>query len=102
MSGGIAYVIDTDGRFERRCNRDMVDLEPLIESDDIDFLQVAIMKHVTYTGSRHAEALLHDWAGLQPRIVKVIPREYKKALAAQGRQAAAPAADEHVKVALHG
>ncbi|MGE0445791.1 MAG: glutamate synthase large subunit [Vicinamibacterales bacterium] len=102
MSGGVAYVIDVDGNFERRCNRDMVDLEPLIEADDIDFVQVAIMKHVTYTGSRHAEALLHDWAGLQRRIVKVMPREYKKALAAQGKAKAAPAPVAHAKVAVHG
>ena len=51
MSGGIAYVLDLDGRFERRCNREMVDLEPLADADDIDFLRVAIMKHLTYTGS---------------------------------------------------
>src|SRR5687767_15020568 len=60
MSGGIAYVLDTDGTFERRCNREMVDLEPLIESDDADFVQVAIMKHITFTGSRYAEGLLAE------------------------------------------
>ena len=29
MSGGIAYVLDDDGRSRARCNRGMVDLEPL-------------------------------------------------------------------------
>ena len=29
MSGGIAYVLDPAGDFQRRCNREMVDLEPL-------------------------------------------------------------------------
>jgi glutamate synthase (ferredoxin) len=93
MSGGIAYVLDGDGRFERRCNREMVDLEPLIEPEDVDFVQVAIMKHVTLTGSLYAEQLLQDWATLQKRIVKVMPREYKKALAADAtrRAEAAPA-----------
>ncbi len=85
MSGGIAYVLDVDGSFERRCNREMVDLEPLIDSDDVDFVQVTIMKHVTYTGSRYAEQLLSDWAGLQRRIVKVMPREYKRVLAAEAK-----------------
>ena len=88
MSGGIAYVIDADGTFERRCNREMVDLEPLVDGDDVDFVQVAIMKHATLTGSRYAEALLHDWASLQRRIVKVMPREYKKALVAEARRLA--------------
>ena len=98
MSGGIAYVLDIDGHFERRCNREMVDLGPLIDSDDIDFVQVAIMKHVTLTGSRYAEALLQDWGALQQRIVKVMPREYKKALAAQATRKAGTELVDQVKV----
>jgi glutamate synthase domain-containing protein 3 len=89
MSGGIAYVVDGDGQFSRRCNREMVDLEPLADPDDVDFVQVALMKHVTLTGSRYAAKLLEDWASLQRRIVKVMPREYKKALAAQKQAEAA-------------
>jgi glutamate synthase domain-containing protein 3 len=81
MSGGIAYVLDADGGFERRCNREMVDLEPLIESDDIAFLQVAIRTHVKLTGSRHAERVLAEWASMHRRFVKVMPRDYKRALA---------------------
>jgi glutamate synthase (ferredoxin) len=81
MSGGVAYVLDVNGDFGKRCNREMVDLETLSEADDIDFLQVAIMKHATLTGSRYAEQLLADWPALQRRMVKVMPREYKRALA---------------------
>jgi glutamate synthase domain-containing protein 2/glutamate synthase domain-containing protein 1/glutamate synthase domain-containing protein 3 len=86
MSGGIAYVLDLDGKFERRCNREMVDLEPLVDADDIDFLRVAIVKHLTYTGSRYAEGLLSDFASVRRQVVKVMPREYKRALADQARQ----------------
>src|SRR6266849_8045174 len=32
MSGGLAYVLDRDGTFAGRCNREMVDLEPLIDA----------------------------------------------------------------------
>jgi glutamate synthase (ferredoxin) len=92
MSGGIAYVLDVDGRFESRCNHDMVDLEALIEADDIDFVQVALMKHVTLTGSRYAAKLLEDWATLSQRVVKVMPREYKRALAAEAKRQADAAA----------
>jgi glutamate synthase (ferredoxin) len=83
MSGGVAFVLDLEGRFERRCNRDMVDLEPLIDSDDVDFIRAAIVKHVTYTGSRYAEGLLSDFETVRRRIVKVMPREYRRALAEQ-------------------
>jgi glutamate synthase (NADPH/NADH) large chain len=86
MSGGMAYVLDADGTFERRCNREMVDLEALIDPEDQNLVQVAIMKHVTLTGSRYAEGLLADWVNVQRRIVKVMPREYKRALAEHGKR----------------
>ncbi len=35
MSGGIAYVLDTDGSFALNCNIDMVDLERLDQPDEV-------------------------------------------------------------------
>jgi glutamate synthase domain-containing protein 3 len=67
---------------------EMVDLEPLSEAEDLDFLRVAIMKHLTYTGSLHAEALLSDFMTVRRHVVKVIPREYKRALAEQAKREA--------------
>jgi len=43
---------------------------------------------VTNTGSRYAASLLERWATLQPRVVKVMPREYKRALADEARRRA--------------
>ena len=88
MSGGIAYVLDLEGTFERRCNPQMVDLEALVDKEDVNFVQVALMKHVTHTGSRYAAGLLEKWSALQPRVVKVMPREYKRALADEARRQA--------------
>jgi glutamate synthase domain-containing protein 2/glutamate synthase domain-containing protein 3 len=100
MSGGIAYVVDGDGQFKRRCNLEMVDLESLDDADDIGFVHVMLMKHVTYTGSRYAARLLEDWLLLQRRIVKVMPREFKRALAAEAkRRAAAVVADARPDIA---
>jgi glutamate synthase domain-containing protein 3 len=79
-------VLDTDGSFPRRCNRDMVDLE-LLTDEDLDFIRVAMMKHVTYTRSHYAEGLLAD-SNMLRRIVKVMPREYKRALAEQAKREA--------------
>ncbi|MEQ1395260.1 hypothetical protein ABLW52_24090, partial [Salmonella enterica] len=36
MSGGVAYVIDEDGTFEKRCNMAMVDLEPVLSEEMIN------------------------------------------------------------------
>ncbi|MGE0591823.1 MAG: glutamate synthase large subunit [Vicinamibacterales bacterium] len=86
MSGGVAYVLDADSTFSRRCNPEMVDLEQLTEPDDLNFVQDIVMRHVALTGSTYAEALLKDWAALQPRIVKVMPREYRRALQNEARK----------------
>jgi glutamate synthase (ferredoxin) len=86
MSGGVAYVYDPDGDFATKCNREMVDLETIVESDELDFVQVAIVKHVTYTGSRYAEAILSAWSQRHRQFVKVMPREYKRALAEQAKK----------------
>src|SRR5258706_8574431 len=42
MSGGIAYVIDDDGLFARRCNRGMVEIEALEEEEELDFARAMI------------------------------------------------------------
>jgi glutamate synthase domain-containing protein 3 len=83
MSGGVAYVFDEHGDFARRCNRDMVDLETLVDAGEIDALQNIVMKHVAATGSSYAERLISDWASFQRRVVRVMPRDYKRALAEQ-------------------
>jgi glutamate synthase (ferredoxin) len=98
MSGGVAYVFDAAGDFGRRCNREMVDLESLTEAEEIDFVQVAIMKHATLTSSRYAERLLGDWADVQRRIVKVMPREYKRALAEDAKRRSSSTGETAVTV----
>jgi len=86
MSGGVAYVFDRAGDFSRKCNREMVDLETIVDNDELDFVQVAIVKHVTHTGSRYAEDILTNWSQLHRHLVKVMPREYKRALAEQAKK----------------
>jgi glutamate synthase (ferredoxin) len=88
MSGGIAYVLDADGQFARRCNKEMVDLEPLTEDEDLEFVRAMLRKHVRYTNSGRAVRLLAGWLDEQARFVKVIPRDYKRVLGAE-RQARA-------------
>jgi len=91
MSGGVAYVLDADGTFKKHCNLEMVDLEALVDAEEIDFVQTLIMRHAAATGSAYAQTLLKDWASLQGALVKVMPREYKRALAEQAKRAAAEA-----------
>ena len=81
MSGGIAYVLDENQLFDTRCNLEMVDLEPVAEAEDKAFLKKYIERHVKFTGSEYAAAILKSWDEMLPRFVKVMPMDYKKALA---------------------
>jgi glutamate synthase (ferredoxin) len=85
MSGGIAYVLDVDGDFKRRCNLGMVDLEPLDQAEDIQLVRELIQRHVDATGSTYAARFLADWIDVHPRFVKIMPRDYKRVLRAQER-----------------
>jgi len=123
MSGGIAYVLDEDGSFEKRCNLAMVDLEPVPEEDDLmesehhtggdiehhgrvdvssdmtrhddERLRQLIENHRQYTGSDRAALILDNWEDYRPKFVKVMPTEYRRALAEiEAAQNAASAAAE--------
>jgi glutamate synthase (NADPH/NADH) large chain len=113
MSGGIAYVLDEEGDFERRCNLAMVDLEPISSENQVmersrhqigdleshglvDFTDMTrfdeerlyqlIESHLHYTGSARAKAILDDWASYLPKFVKVMPVEYRRALEEMARR----------------
>ncbi len=81
MSGGIAYVYDINGDFSTSwCNQEMVDLEILIKPDDINELRSMIENHFRYTRSKVAGDILTDWSSNLHKFIKVIPKDYKKAL----------------------
>ena len=80
MSGGAAFVLDEAGDFRRRCNLEMVDLEPLCEADDIELVRDLLIQHAGYTGSTVAARLLSDWDDAVGKFVKVMPLDYRRVL----------------------
>jgi glutamate synthase (NADPH/NADH) large chain len=99
MSGGIAYVLDLR---PDRVNPEMVDLDPL-EDSDRGFLRQTVERHVTETGSTVAAALLADWDAQVERFGKVMPRDYKRVLTARtAAEAEGRDIDEAVMAAAHG
>ena len=81
MSGGLAYVYDPDQRFAgERCNQDMVDLE-VLEPEDKDRLRRMMEEHAHATRSPLARRMLADWTRYLAGFIKVMPRDYKGALA---------------------
>ena len=124
MSGGIAYVYDLHGQFSKLCNMSGVDMEKVgvaelgladesgrprqravnVEDSgmgdplrfDAERLRILVERHLLFTGSARARALLDDWETALSRFVKVMPRDYKRALLelkAEAKAAATVAAE---------
>jgi glutamate synthase (ferredoxin) len=80
MSGGIAYVWDSTGGFRPKVNMEMVELEDL-DTADLEYVKGLIARHVEFTGSGRGRAILDAWETERKRFVKVMPIDYKRALA---------------------
>jgi len=108
MSGGIAYVWDPKGRFNSLCNLASVDLEAVLpadpeEEDDLDRprqrspnvedagtgdllrfdaarLRILLERHLLFTGSARARTLLEGWESAVAGFIKIMPRDYRRAL----------------------
>ena len=99
MSGGVAYVLDQQQLFDTLCNLDMVDLEPVYQKEDIEILEDLIRRHHRWTGSHRAKTILQRWREMAGLFVKVMPIDYRQALARlrdreQVRSEATPATEE--------
>ena len=122
MSGGVAYVFDEHARFKRLCNLAQVDLEPIAPAEigpadapgrprqravsvddagmgdplrfDAERLRILLERHLLFTGSARARELLEDWETALSRFVKVMPRDYRRALVDLRTEAASSVAAE--------
>ena len=79
MSGGIAYVYDKDGKFNEKCNMELILLEKL-QNDDKDYLKQMIQNHFNYTNSSIAKDMLADFDNISNKFIKVIPKAYKEVM----------------------
>ena len=79
MSGGIAYIYDTASVFADKCNIEMVDLDPLDDTDK-KYLHQMIGQHASLTESKVAGFIMSDFDNQLAHFVKVFPRDYKAVL----------------------
>jgi glutamate synthase (NADPH) large chain len=77
MSGGIAYVYDFDGKFKNRCNMEMIDIE-VLEEEDFEVINTLLKNHKKFTNSNIVDKFLNG--NEISKIVKVMPKEYKRIL----------------------
>jgi len=81
MSGGVAYILDEQGDFATRCNMQLVGIEKL-DAEDAVTVKAMIENHAINTRSTRAAGILADWNRYLPKFVKVMPKDYKRVLAA--------------------
>ena len=82
MSGGIAWVHDPDDLLPSRANTELVDLEPMNTSASTSATSSTRWSASTSLAPapRSAAHLLGDWEVSLAQFVRVIPREYARAL----------------------
>jgi len=73
MTGGIAYVLDVDGKFESRHNPELVTLQDL-SPEDVVLVQQLIYRHLVATDSAQARWILATWPEHGPKFRKVAPK----------------------------
>ena len=99
MSGGVAFLLDVD---ENRVNAEMVEVEPL-DVADRELLEELVRRHAVETGSAVAGNLLADWSSAVERFAKVMPRDYKRVLAARSKaEQEGLDVNEQIMAAAHG
>jgi glutamate synthase domain-containing protein 3 len=59
----------------------MVDIERVEDPAEAESLRALIEKHALVTGSEHAKGILAAWPTKLSKFVRVIPKDYKRALA---------------------
>ena len=79
MSGGVAYVFDSNKSFAQNINVEMVLLDEM-DTEDESLLRTMISDHLAVTNSKLAKRLINDWKNVYGQFVKVMPIEYKEVL----------------------
>jgi glutamate synthase (NADPH/NADH) large chain len=79
----------------------LVDVMRDMTSQDAERLHQLIARHAHYTNSAKAKTILERWAEYQGRFKKVMPVEYRRALAEMAKhQAADPSGLEVIEIGI--
>ena len=83
------------GHYNDRESHGRVDVMADLTTKDAERLHLLISSHARYTNSKRAAEILADWQRYRPLFRKVMPVEYRRALAemAKGKAATMQAAE---------
>jgi len=80
-----SYVLDEQGDFADRVNRQMVGLEKITDPAEAAAVRALIERHFACTNSTRARQVLDAWEQQLPRFVKIMPKDYQRMLACIAR-----------------
>lgn len=80
MSGGVAYVLDSNHDLYRKVNKGMVTIETLTQPEDVEQLKRMVTEHYQATSSSLAKKILMDFESYIPQFKKIMPNDYRKML----------------------
>ncbi|OUC12851.1 MAG: glutamate synthase large subunit [Alkalinema sp. CACIAM 70d] len=77
MTGGLAYFLDEDGRFQAKVNPEIVSVQRVMSPAGEAQLKGLIQAHADRTGSPKAQAILANWSAYLPQFWQVVPPSEK-------------------------
>ncbi|MDR3535376.1 MAG: glutamate synthase large subunit [Acetobacteraceae bacterium] len=80
FTGGMAFVYDADGMFERRANPDTLVWQRIAHPHWDNVVRDLVAQHVAETSSRYAARLLHEWDRTLSQIWQVVPKDFVRYL----------------------
>ncbi|HXJ21897.1 MAG TPA: glutamate synthase large subunit, partial [Polyangia bacterium] len=99
MSGGVAYVLDEAGTFEKRCNKEMVSVGKLEDPEELKLVHGLIHRHAQATGSKRAEEILQGWTNWAGFFARIMPNDYKRVLESQKKMRESGLSQEEAEMA---
>ena len=85
MSGGIAYVLDSDHTLYRNLNKKMVTIHEVSDKYDVRELESILRDYVRETGSVRGRMILDHFETWLPQFKKIVPIDYQKMLSVIGK-----------------
>jgi glutamate synthase (ferredoxin) len=99
MSGGVAWVLDENETFAKRCNTQMVTIGRPDDPAELAQVKGLIERHVQHTQSAVGRRLLARWAESAARFWRVMPNDYRRMLDAQAKMRASGLPPEQAEMA---
>ncbi|QNI86902.1 ferredoxin-dependent glutamate synthase [Synechococcus sp. ROS8604] len=87
MTGGVAFLLDQEGRIAPRVNPEIVEVCAITTDEQESLLKGLLEQHVALTGSEKAAALLADWSVAKSRFKLLVPPSEREAMGLADKQA---------------